>query len=65
MTYICLIFQPGLDYDIYLSHSDEDQHLADRIVDMLDKLKNGIRIYKFHQTLNKEKSWQEEIYKVL
>eukprot|EP00794_Sanderia_malayensis_P007284 gene7284-8097_t len=56
---------PSINYDVYLSYSPKDQHMADKILRMMREMNQGIAVFNERQEINQEKSWQRDIYKVM
>ncbi|XP_063961430.1 uncharacterized protein LOC129269133 isoform X1 [Lytechinus pictus] len=51
-----------LEYDVYLSFSDKDQEIADKIQAQLLEEKPDIRIFTARQKVDTEVFWQEQMY---
>ncbi|XP_030847274.1 uncharacterized protein LOC100892549 isoform X1 [Strongylocentrotus purpuratus] len=54
-----------LEYDVYLSFSDKDQEIADKIQAQLQEEKSDIRIFTARQKVDTEAFWQDQMYDVV
>ncbi|XP_071476688.1 uncharacterized protein [Diadema antillarum] len=54
-----------LEYDVYLSYSEKDQEVADRIQACLLEEKPDVRIYNSRQKLDAESFWQDQMYELM
>ena len=62
----CLFQAVPLEFDVYLSFSEEDEAVAKVIREKLSGAKDGIRIYdSSQQALNKEDVFQQDMYSVM
>ncbi|RUS78149.1 hypothetical protein EGW08_014097, partial [Elysia chlorotica] len=52
-------------YDVCLSYSMKDQEQADKVVEELKKQKKSLEIHSTIFTVNREKTWQDEIFEVM
>ncbi|XP_030851966.1 uncharacterized protein LOC100888822 isoform X2 [Strongylocentrotus purpuratus] len=55
-----------LEFDVYLSFSEEDKEVAKVIREKLSGAKDGVRIYdSSHQGINKDTVFQEDMYSIM
>ncbi|KAJ8037709.1 hypothetical protein HOLleu_18600 [Holothuria leucospilota] len=54
-----------LEFDIYLSYSEADKSIVEKIQEKLQKNKEDVRIFSTRQQLDENSFWQEDMYEVM
>ncbi|KAJ8037710.1 hypothetical protein HOLleu_18601 [Holothuria leucospilota] len=54
-----------LEFDIYLSYSEADKNIVDKIQEKLKKNKEDVHIFSTRQQLDENSFWQEDMYEVM
>ncbi|XP_072037364.1 uncharacterized protein [Amphiura filiformis] len=54
-----------IEFDIYLSYSEDDQGVVATIQDGLKSIKSDVRIYGNKQKIDSEAVWQQDMYQVM
>ncbi|XP_070564247.1 uncharacterized protein [Ptychodera flava] len=55
----------SLEFDVYISFSEKDTSVAQKIEDFLKKEKQDVRIFSEKQDLDENEVWQDNIYKIM
>ena len=51
-----------IKYDVYLSYHNDDKDQVDKVLEVLKKEKQDMRIFSRQQHLDAEAAWQNEIH---
>ena len=54
-----------IEFDVYLSYSEDDKDVVEAIQEKLRAEKANIRIFGEHQEIDKEAVWQKDMYQVM